>query len=321
MRQTAQRQEAQGSEVHAAHAAVLSGPPQASAAGGGGSGHRQRPGQPAGHLHDPPGGQQPGDGGLETLLRRCSLTAAIYGVGVLAALGYTQTMVQAAQKVLFDIRRDLFAHLQTLPLRFFDTQRHGDVMSYFTNDVDTISDALNNSFAMVIQSFIQMVGTLTLLFVLNWRLTLIVAVCYRPCSSTSATAAGAARSITAAAGLPGRAGRLHRGDGGRPEGGQGLQPRGGEPGGLRRRNEALRQAGTGAQAYAATMIPAVVSISYVNYAIVAVLGGYHGPAGPDGRGQPCQLPGVCPPGRHAHQPVHPAGQLPAGGPGRGRARL
>ena len=77
-----------------------------------------------------------------------------------------------------DIRRDLFAHLQTLPLRFFDTRRHGDVMSYFTNDMDTIADALNNSFAMVIQSFIQVVGTLVVLFILNWKLTLVVAVGY-----------------------------------------------------------------------------------------------------------------------------------------------
>ena len=111
-------------------------------------------------------------------MRGVLLTAAIYLTGALASLGYTQTMVKAAQKVLFDIRRDLFAHLQTLPLRFFDTRRHGDVMSYFTNDVDTISDALNNSFAMVIQSFIRVVGTLTMLFILNWRLTMVVAVCY-----------------------------------------------------------------------------------------------------------------------------------------------
>ena len=55
-------------------------------------------------------------------------------------------------------KRQLFAHLQTLPLRFFDAQKQGDVMSYFTNDVDTIADALNNSFAMVIQSFIQAVS-------------------------------------------------------------------------------------------------------------------------------------------------------------------
>lgn len=51
-------------------------------------------------------------------------------------------------------------------------------MSLFTNDVDTISDALNNSFAVVIQTFIQVVGTLLMLFILNWRLSLLVAVGY-----------------------------------------------------------------------------------------------------------------------------------------------
>lgn len=77
-----------------------------------------------------------------------ALTAGIYIVGALSTLGYTQLMVRAAQKILQDIRRDLFAHLQTLPLHYFDTNRKGDLMSLFTNDVDTISDALNNSFAV-----------------------------------------------------------------------------------------------------------------------------------------------------------------------------
>lgn len=89
-----------------------------------------------------------------------ALTAGIYIVGALSTLGYTQLMVRAAQKILQDIRRDLFAHLQTLPLHYFDTNRKGDLMSLFTNDVDTISDALNNSFAVVIQTFIQVAGTL-----------------------------------------------------------------------------------------------------------------------------------------------------------------
>ena len=119
-----------------------------------------------------------GDGDIPGFLRGVVTTAVIYGIGDLAAFGYTQTMVYAAQKVLFDIRRDLFHHIQSLPLRFFDTQRHGDIMSYFTNDVDTVADALNNSFAMTIQSFIQMTGTLVLLFVLNWRLSLIVVLGY-----------------------------------------------------------------------------------------------------------------------------------------------
>ena len=86
-------------------------------------------------------------GSIPGLVRGVALTAAIYAVGALSTLGYTQTMVRAAQKVLHDIRRDLFAHLQTLPLSFFDSRRNGELMSLFTNDVDTISDALNNSSA------------------------------------------------------------------------------------------------------------------------------------------------------------------------------
>ena len=118
------------------------------------------------------------EGDRTALAQGVILTACIYALGALSALGYTRLMARAAQQVLFDIRRDLFAHLQTLPLRFFDTHRHGDVMNYFTGDVDTISDALNNSFSVLIQSFIQVVGTLTLLIVLNWRLSLLVALGY-----------------------------------------------------------------------------------------------------------------------------------------------
>ena len=118
------------------------------------------------------------NGSPATLARGVGFTACIYVVGALSTLAYTQLMVRAAQKVLREIRRDLFAHLQKLPLRFFDTQRKGDLMSLFTNDVDTVSDALNNSFALVIQTFIQVVGTLILLFVLNWQLSLLIVVGY-----------------------------------------------------------------------------------------------------------------------------------------------
>ena len=97
-------------------------------------------------------------GTISGLVRNVAIAALIFGTGALSTLGYTQIMVRAAQKVLCDIRRDLYAHLQKLPLEFFDAQRKGDLMSLFTNDVDTISDALNNSFAMIIQSFIQIVA-------------------------------------------------------------------------------------------------------------------------------------------------------------------
>ena len=219
-------------------------------------------------------------GGVEALLQGVVLTALIYLAGALAAWGYTQTMVKAAQKVLYDIRRDLFAHLQKLPLRFFDTRRHGDVMSYFTNDVDTISDALNNSFAMVIQSFIQVVGTLTMLFILNWRLTLVVAVCYVVMFlyirfSGKRSKAYYKKQQAALGDLDGYIEEMVAGQ-------KVVKVFNHETANLRvfrEKNEALRKAGTGAQGYAATMIPAVVSISYINYAIVAALGGYMAMAG------------------------------------------
>lgn len=211
---------------------------------------------------------------VSALVRGVAATALIYGAGVLSAFGYTQTMVNMAQKVLFDIRRDLFAHIQTLPLRFFDTRRHGDVMSYFTNDVDTVSDALNNSFAMVIQSFIQIVGTLAMLFVLNWRLSLLVVVGYAAMFwyirySGVRSKANFTRQQASLGELDGYMEEMvsgqkvvkvfnHEAENQRIFG---------------EKNDALRKAGTGAQSYAATMIPAVVTISYINYALVAVLGG------------------------------------------------
>ena len=214
------------------------------------------------------------DGDVHTLLCGVLITALIFGCGALAAYGYTQTMVKAAQQVVFDIRRDLFEHVQTLPLQFFDSRRHGDIMSLFTNDIDTMADALNNSFAMVIQSFIQIVGTLTLLYILNCRISLIVTVCYGIMFwyikfSGKRSKGYYTKQQNSLGELNGYIEELitgqkvvkvfHHEEESFTE--------------FCKKNEELRKAGTGAQGYAATMVPVVVSISYVNYAIVAVLGG------------------------------------------------
>ena len=214
------------------------------------------------------------DGDVHTLLCGVLITALIFGCGALAAYGYTQAMVKAAQQVVFDIRRDLFEHVQTLPLQFFDSRRHGDIMSLFTNDIDTMADALNNSFAMVIQSFIQIVGTLTLLYILNWRLSLIVTVCYGIMFwyikfSGKRSKGYYTKQQNSLGELNGYIEELitgqkvvkvfHHEEESFTE--------------FCKKNEELRKAGTGARGYAATMVPVVVSISYVNYAIVAVLGG------------------------------------------------
>ena len=213
-------------------------------------------------------------GDLAGLVDGALTAAAIFAVGAASAFGYTQLMARAAQRVLRDIRQDLFAHIQTLPLRFFDTRRHGDVMSYFTNDVDTIADALNNSFAMVIQSFIQVAGTLTILFVLNGRLSLVAAVCYVVMFlyirfSGKRSKMYYRRQQASLGDLDGYIEEMMAGQ----KVVKVFNHEGASLAAFREKNEALRKAGTGAQAYAATMIPAVVTISYLNYAVVAVLGG------------------------------------------------
>ena len=202
------------------------------------------------------------------------VTAGIYALGALSTLGYTQLMVRAAQKILFDIRRDLYNHLQKLPLRFFDSQKKGDIMSLFTNDVDTISDALNNSFAMLIQSFIQLVGTLLLLFLLNWRLSFLVVLGYIIMFAYIKYSGTRSKFYY-------RRQQEHLGelDGYIEEmvaGQKVVKVFNHEEENLKefiRRNENLQKAGTSAQTFAGTMIPAVVSISYVIYAIISILGG------------------------------------------------
>ena len=214
-------------------------------------------------------------GNYETFVKNILLTAAIYCAGVLATFGYTQTMVHAGQKVLVDIRRDLFAHIQTLPLRYFDSRSRGDIMSYFTNDVDTVAEAMNNSFAMVIQSFIMIVGTLTMIFILNWQLSLIVVVGYAVMFayisfSTRRSRRYFQKQQAVLGELDGYVEEMVTGQ----KVVKVFNHESANEAEFGDKNEQLRVAGTGAQAYAASMIPAVVSISYVNYAIVAAVGGW-----------------------------------------------
>ena len=214
------------------------------------------------------------NGDLHSLAIGVLVAAGIFAIGALAAWGYSQTMVKAAQQVVFDIRRDLFAHMQTLPLRFFDQKRHGDIMSLFTNDIDTIADALNNSFAMAIQSFIQMIGTLVILYILNWKLSLIVTVCYGIMFwymkfSGAKSKVFYAKQQQSLGELDGYIEEMVSGQ-------KVVKVFNHEQASLQEfleKNEKLRKEGTGAQSYAATMVPVVVSISCINYAIVAVLGG------------------------------------------------
>lgn len=116
----------------------------------------------------------PGD--LNGLVRAVAAMGVMYLCGALATLGYNRLMVKTSQKVIREIRSDLFAHVQKLPLRYFDAHTHGELMSRFTNDVDAVQEAMNNSFAMIIQSFMMLFGTVIMMMVLSIRLSLIVVV-------------------------------------------------------------------------------------------------------------------------------------------------
>ena len=105
------------------------------------------------------------------------LMAIVYFIGATATAIYKQLMVHTAQSIVQELRNDLFAKMQKLPISYFDGHPHGEIMSRFTNDLDTIQDALNNCFDTLIQSFIMIVGTLFLIFVLSWKLSLIVFAC------------------------------------------------------------------------------------------------------------------------------------------------
>lgn len=213
-------------------------------------------------------------GGEELLTKQVLFTAAIYAAGVLSALGYSQIMVRAAQRVVSDIRRDLFAHIQTLPLSYFDGTRSGDIMSFFTNDVDTVSEALNNSFANVIQATIQVIGTTAMLIILNWQLTIITLVCdaaivlYARYSGIRSKRFFAAQQASLGD-LDGYVEEMVSGQ----KVIKVFNHEQANVAGFDTRNQELRRTGGAAQAYANSMVPMTVVIGYANYAIVAVAGG------------------------------------------------
>lgn len=213
-------------------------------------------------------------GGEELLTKQVLFTAAIYAAGVLSALGYSQIMVRAAQRVVSDIRRDLFAHIQTLPLSYFDSTRSGDIMSFFTNDVDTVSEALNNSFANVIQATIQVIGTTAMLIILNWQLTIITLVCdvaivlYARYSGIRSKRFFAAQQASLGD-LDGYVEEMVSGQ----KVIKVFNHEQANVAGFDARNQELRRTGGAAQAYANSMVPMTVVIGYANYAIVAVAGG------------------------------------------------
>lgn len=110
------------------------------------------------------------------LARAICTMAGIYVVGIIATYTYNRLMVVIAQGVLKTIRDDMFEHMQTLPIRYFDTHSHGDIMSHYTNDADTLRQMMTQSIPQMFSSFITIITVFFAMVVTSIPLTLVVLV-------------------------------------------------------------------------------------------------------------------------------------------------
>ena len=110
------------------------------------------------------------------LLHAIIRVACFYAVGVIAAYVNTRTMVYVTQGTMRNLRDELFVHMESLPIKYFDTHAHGDIMSIYTNDVDTLRQMISQSIPQLINSSITIIGVLASMIILNVPLTLLTLV-------------------------------------------------------------------------------------------------------------------------------------------------
>ena len=214
----------------------------------------------------------PGD--MHGLFKAVTGMGIMYLCGAMATLFYNRLMVKTSQKVIQEIRKDLFNHTQKLPLKYFDAHTHGELMSRFTNDVDTVQEAMNNSFAMIIQSFMMLFGTITMMMVLSIRLSMIVVIFliimfifikYNGKHSKKYFN----RQQEELGKINGFVQEMAAGQ--KVEKVFNHEEKDFEE--FCRLNENFRKESTSALTYAGFMIPVIVSLSYLNYAVSACVGG------------------------------------------------
>lgn len=114
---------------------------------------------------------------FNALLKSILTMAGIYLVGMLCSLTYNLIMVTIAQGVLKEIRDTMFAHMQTLPIKYFDTHTHGDIMSHYTNDTDTLRQMISQSIPQTFSSLITVISVFFAMLSVNVWLTLVVIIC------------------------------------------------------------------------------------------------------------------------------------------------
>ena len=214
----------------------------------------------------------PGD--FPGLFRMLLLMGGLFALSSLCSYAYARIMVHVAQHTVAALRQDLFDRLQELPIRYYDRHQSGDLMSRFTNDIDTVSEMLNSSFASIISNVLTFVGTVVMMLVLNPWLTLITFLFLGLMAVVVKTVGGRSRTSfqRQQAALGAMNGYIEE----MIEGQKVIKVFNHEDETITRftgLNNGYRDAATAAQAYAGMMMPAMGNLSKINYAVTCCVGG------------------------------------------------
>ena len=172
------------------------------------------------------------------LLHKLIQVGAVYAIGVLCSWGYTRLMVNVSQGTMRNFREKLFGHMESLPISYFDTHSHGDIMSVYTNDIDTLRQFIGQSLPQLFSSIISIVSVFVSMIVLNVPLTLLTLVMVALMLFATKNRREVRQVLRPAAAGPRQGQRLYRGNDAGPEGREGLQPRAGRHRALQRAQRA-----------------------------------------------------------------------------------
>ncbi|WP_455580617.1 ABC transporter ATP-binding protein [Dysosmobacter sp.] len=214
----------------------------------------------------------PGD--FPGLVKMLALMGGVYVTGALCSFGYARIMVHVAQNTVSRIRAELFDKMQSLPLQYFDTHTHGELMSRYTNDIETVSEALNNSFGSLVSCSLNFLGTIAMMIVLSPILTGVTVVMLGVMLGVVKVIGGRSRRYFAAQqkAIGAVNGYIEE----MIEGQKVIKVFNHEAAakeGFGALNETYRRSATRAQAYSGAMMPAMGNLSHVNYALTCCIGG------------------------------------------------
>ena len=214
----------------------------------------------------------PGD--FPGLFKMLLVMGGLFALSSLCSYAYARIMVHVAQHTVAALRQDLFNRLQQLPVSYYDRHQSGDLLSRFTNDIDTVSEMLNSSFASIISNVLTFVGTVVMMIVLNPWLTLITFLFLGLMGLVVKVIGGRSRANfqRQQAALGALNGYIEE----MIEGQKVIKVFNHEGQAVERftaLNGDYRDAATAAQAYAGMMMPAMGNLSKINYAVTCCVGG------------------------------------------------